>query len=166
MATPDTLQDSIPVFCTACISKEVLDEFFIQSLGAPELEGVDWIAVLVDTLNVKTITKPTRAPVDEPISYPFQGWGIEDIVKFAHESFNHARQGIVSEHLVILDEQTMEDKTCLLVTLKEDHRAEGERLTVRADFRSSLVLLNLKCLGVGGDTHFEVTSSDGIIRLE
>lgn len=124
-----------------------------------------YLAVLVDTLDVEAITKPTRAPVGKPASYPFHGWGIEDIVKFSREHLDPVRQGIVSEHLVILDEQTMEDKTCLLVTLKEGREPEGERLTVRADFRSSLVLLNLKSLGVGGDGHFEVIDPDGVIKL-
>ncbi|KAI0135333.1 hypothetical protein F4814DRAFT_18550 [Daldinia grandis] len=164
MTNSDSLQHTIPVFCTAPISEEILDEFFTRSLGAPELDGVDWIAVLVDTLDIKTITKPTRAPVGKPASYPFHGWSIEDVAKFSYGHFD-LRRGIVSDHLVILDEQTMGDKTCMLVTLKEGREVEGERLTVRADFRSSLVLLNLKSLGIGGDGHFEAAGPDGVIRL-
>ncbi|KAI1474990.1 hypothetical protein F4774DRAFT_307842 [Daldinia eschscholtzii] len=165
MTDSDKLQDAIPVFCTASISKEMLDEFFVQSLGAWELQGADWIGVLVNTLDVGTITKSTRPPVERPASYPFQGWGVEDIVKFAHDHINRSRQGIVPDNLVILDERTMEDKTCLLVTPREGSENEGELLTVRADFRSSLVLLNVKVLAVGGDGHFEATGPDGVIRL-
>ncbi|KAI1501815.1 hypothetical protein F5X99DRAFT_381121 [Biscogniauxia marginata] len=166
MADSDALQDTIPVFCTAPISQDVLDEFFTHSLAAPELQGADWIAVLVDTLNVAGITRPTRAPVGQPVSYPFRDWSVEDVAKFAEEHFDRARQGIVPEHFVILDKQTMDDKTCLLVTLKEGREAEGERLNVRADFRSSLVLLNLKSMGVGGDGHFETSDPSGVVRLE
>lgn len=122
-------------------------------------------AVLVDSLDVATLTKPTRPPVAQPTSYPFRGWSVEDVFKFAEEHLDRARQGIVPHHLVILDKQTVEDKTCLLVTLKEGREAEGERLTVRADFRSSLVLLNLKSMGVGGDGHFENPDPNGVIRL-
>ncbi|RYP11734.1 hypothetical protein DL765_007630 [Monosporascus sp. GIB2] len=165
MANSEALQDAIPVFCTAPISQEVLNEFFTRSLAAPELEGADWISVLVNTLDVAALNEPTRAPVGQPTSYPFRDWSAEDVAKFAQEHFDRARQGIVPGHLVILDEQTMDDKTCLLVTLKEGREAEGELLIVRADFRSSLVLLNVKAMGVGGDGHFETVDTDGVIRL-
>ncbi|RYP69807.1 hypothetical protein DL771_005916 [Monosporascus sp. 5C6A] len=165
MPNSEALQDAIPVFCTATMSQDVLNEFFTQSLAAPELEGADWIAVLVDTLDLAALTEPTRAPVGQPASYPFRDWSVEDVAKFSQEHFDRARQGIVPGHLVILDEQSMEDKTCLLVTLKEGREAEGEWLIVRADFRSSLVLLNVKVMGIGGDGHFETVDADGVIRL-
>ncbi|RYO91780.1 hypothetical protein DL766_005788 [Monosporascus sp. MC13-8B] len=136
MPNSEALQDTIPVF-----------------------------SVLVDTLDVAALTEPTRAPVGQPTSYPFRDWSVEDVAKFAKEHFDQARQGIVPGHLVILGEQTMDDRTCLLVTLKEGREAGGELLIVRADFQSSLVLLNVKVMGVGGDRHFETVDADGVIRL-
>ncbi|RYP80510.1 hypothetical protein DL770_006183 [Monosporascus sp. CRB-9-2] len=109
-------------------------EQFTRSLAAPELEDADWIAVLVDTLDVAALTESTRAPVGQPASYTFRDWSVEDVAKFAQEHFDWARQGIVPGHLAILDEQTMEDQICLLVTLEEGRETEGERLIMRADF--------------------------------
>lgn len=167
MAETDVLQDTIPVFCTAPIPQDVLNEFFTRGLGAPELQDVDWIAVLVDVPDVSTIKKPTRAPVDQPALYPFQDWSVEEVVKFSREHFDRGQQGIVPDHLVVLDKQTLGDKeTCLLVAPKERGQ-DGEQLVVRADFRSALVLLNLKSMGAGGDGQFESnTGSDGVVRLD
>lgn len=123
-------------------------------------------AVLIDTYDTGTIAEPTRPPVEQQNSFPFKGWSAGDIFKFSREHFDRARQGIVPEHLVILDEQTVKDNTCLLVAPKEGQENKDEMLIVRADFRSSLVLLNLKAMGVGGDGHFENTDSNGVIRLQ
>ena len=60
----------------------------------------------------------------------------------------------------------MEDKTCLLVTQWENppQGQEGQLLKARSDFRSALVILNVKNLGIGGDEHFRA-GADGIVQL-
>ncbi|KAI1391407.1 uncharacterized protein F4822DRAFT_427256 [Hypoxylon trugodes] len=147
---PDALQDTIPVFCTAAISHEILNEFLVQGLGAPELAnpGADFVAVLVDTLDVATITKPSRPPIGKPTTYPFIDWSVEDVIQFSEAHFDRFKQGIVPDHIVILDKQTVEDKTCLLVTLREE--CDREFLVT----------------AVGGDNYFKPTSPDGVIRLD
>jgi len=68
-----------------------------------------------------------------------------------------------------MDEQTLEDKTVVLVTPSEGHDdvETAPRLTARSDFRSSLVTLNVKSIGVGGDEPWEEAAEQvgRVIRL-
>lgn len=85
----------------------------------------------------------------------------EEIWDFAQRN---VRAPIFNRALAILDGRTCEDKaTCLLVTQWENppKGQEGQLLKVRSDFRSALVILNVKNLGIGGDEHFQV-GVDGI----
>ena len=104
----------------------------------------------------------------QELSYPFLGWSVEKVIEWADAHLDRWVNGISQYELAILDQQTLEDKTCLLVTVKEgehaSHPDNPERLQVRADFKSSLVTLNVKVQGVGGDGHFETTDPDGILR--
>ncbi|RYP64020.1 hypothetical protein DL769_006800 [Monosporascus sp. CRB-8-3] len=106
---------------------------------------------MTTTLNVSGITRATKPPVEQPASDAFLGWSMEDVIKFAKEHIDRWRDGIVPDHLVVLDKQTMKDKeTCLLVTPKKMVETEGERIIVRADFCSSFTLLNVRIMGCGG----------------
>lgn len=158
---------------------QTINKFFIDSYNAPELEGADWLGtnlrpkaylhplqthaqgVLINTEDLTSVKEPSKTPIMPPTSYPFQGYSVDRIVAFARANFNGVQ--IVSRVITILDERILEDETCLLVTKKE--LAEDELLTVRSDFRSALVTLNVKNLGVGGDEHFEPTGSNGVIRI-
>lgn len=89
------------------------------------------------------------------------------MVKFALK-FGDGETGIVSTEFVIIDKRTIEDKTVVIVTPDEnsDDYLNGPRLTARADFKSSLITLNTKNLGVGGDEPWEnAAAGDGVIRL-
>jgi len=59
----------------------------------------------------------------------------------------------------------MKDKTVVLVTPSE--MEDGVTLAARSDFRSSLVTLNAKSIGVGGDELWEeaLAEEDGVIRI-
>jgi hypothetical protein len=124
--------------------------------------------VLINTLDVGQITKYTIAPVAEEPSYPFLNWSVDAVISWAEQHLDRRTQGIVPYELAILDSQTLEDKTCLLVTVKDGQHATNpenpERLIVRSDFRSSLVTLNVKVQAVGSDGHFETTAADGVVR--
>jgi len=125
-------------------------------------------AILVDTTDITKLTSPTRAPVQQDLSYPFLGWKLDDLVKFAWQ-FDGAERGIVGTGFVIMDDQTLEDKTVVLVTPSEGHDnvETAPRLTARSDFRSSLITLNVKSMGVGGDEPWEEAAEQGgrVIRL-
>ncbi len=102
------------------------------------------------------------------LSYPFLNWALDDLVKFVWQ-FDRAKSGIVNTEFVVMDEQTLEDKTVVLVTPSEfhDNIQTAPRLTARSDFRSSLITLNVKSLGVGGDEPWEEAAEDKgrVIRL-
>ncbi|KAI4954257.1 hypothetical protein J4E91_001967 [Alternaria rosae] len=160
MANNDQLDNTIPL----------LSEFFIEAFEAPELKAVECthIAILVDTTDITKLSSPTRAPVSQDLSYPFLGWKLDDLVEFAWQ-FDGAEHGIVGTEFVIMDEQTLEDKTVILVTPSEgsDDVETAPRLTARSDFRSSLVTLNVKSIGVGGDEPWEEAAEESgrVIRL-
>jgi hypothetical protein len=103
--------------------------------------------------------------VKENLQYPFLGWSLADLVKFAWQF--DSEQGICQAEFVILDEQTLRDKTAVLVTPSEmsDDMENGPRLTARSDFRSSLITLNVKSLGVGGDEPWEQAANGSVIRI-
>ncbi|KAI4656512.1 uncharacterized protein J4E79_008068 [Alternaria viburni] len=151
-------------------SIQLLNEFFIEAFEAPELKAVECthIAILVDTTDTTKLTSPTRAPVAQDLSYPFLNWGLDDLVKFAWQ-FDGAERGIAGTEFVIMDNQTLEDKTVVLVTPSEgyDNVETAPRLTARSDFRSSLITLNVKSMGVGGDEPWEEAAEQGgrVIRL-
>lgn len=66
--------------------------------------------------------------------------------------------------LAILDERTLQDQTSLLVMQHRTSDETNELLTVRADFASSLVCLQVVNLGIGGEEHFHTSDPDGVIR--
>jgi hypothetical protein len=125
-------------------------------------------AILVDTTDMTKLKSPTRAPVQQNLSYPFLGWELNDLVNFVWQ-FGRVKHGIINTEFVILDEQTLDDKTVVLVTPSEFHDdvEKAPRLTVRSDFRSSLITLNVKSIGVGGDEPWEEAAEEGgsVIRL-
>jgi hypothetical protein len=124
--------------------------------------------VLINTQDISRITSYTSAPLSEDPSTAFLNWSIEDIIGWAEEHLDRRKDGIVPYELVILDQQTLKDKTCLLVTVKDGElsRNPGDpaRIMVRSDFKSSLVTLNVKVQFCGGDGHFGATAADGVIR--
>ncbi|RYP74980.1 hypothetical protein DL771_002628 [Monosporascus sp. 5C6A] len=138
----------------------------LRSLNLPEFHSNDYYSVVIGKLDVNAITRVTKPPIEQPASDTFLGWSVEDVVEFAKEHTDQCQNGIVQDNLVILDKQTMEDReTCFLVTPKGMVQAEGERIIVRADFRSSFTLLNVRIMGGGGDEAFENTGPDGVIRI-
>jgi len=101
--------------------------------------------------------------VKEELDYPFLKWTQDELVKFAAK-FDREKTGIVDTEFVILDEQTLKDKTVVLVTPSEIE--DGVTLAARSDFRSSLVTLNAKSIGVGGDEPWEeAAEGGGVIRI-
>ncbi|KAK5659957.1 hypothetical protein OQA88_13422 [Cercophora sp. LCS_1] len=82
------LNDNTPVFCTAEIPEHVLNDFFRQAYGAPELadEGIDDVGVLINTHDVSSITRPTKVPVPAQTSFPFTDKSPEDIWEFSQQN--------------------------------------------------------------------------------
>lgn len=113
---------------------------------------------------MSAITKPTLPPVSDQSSWPFKDKSAEEIWGFAKENIKYPP--IYNRAIAILDDQTIKDKeTCVLVTRrslpKED---QSELIIVRSDFKSALMILNIRNLAIAGDEHFAQTDSDGVIR--
>ncbi|RYN19423.1 hypothetical protein AA0115_g10775 [Alternaria tenuissima] len=164
----EKLKDAIPIFCNASIPRQILEEFVTLSHGVPDVEDVESLAVLVDTQDVSQITSYISVPISDNLPMPFLDWSAEDIIEWAAQHLDRQRDGIVPYELVILDQQTLKDKTCLLVTTKDGELSRNPgnpaRIMVRSDFKSALATLNVKVQFCGGDGHFETTASDGVIR--
>lgn len=113
---------------------------------------------------MSAITSPTLPPVSDQSSWPFKDKSAEEIWVFAQQNIKYPP--IYNRAVLILDDQTIKDKeTCVLVTRrslpKED---QSELIIVRSDFKSALMILNIRNLAIAGDEHFEQRNSDGVIR--
>ncbi|KAB5576215.1 hypothetical protein GE09DRAFT_618636 [Coniochaeta sp. 2T2.1] len=158
------LDDNTAVFCTAEIPDDLLNSFFQTAYSAPEFvnEGVDDVGVLINTVDPSTIDGPTKPPVPAQTAFPFINKTPEEIWQFAQR---HLQWPIFNRALAILDDRTVQDRsTCLLVTEWESPPLgqQSTLLKARAEFRSALVILNVKNLGIGGDEHFRA-GAEGIV---
>lgn len=113
---------------------------------------------------MSAIFKPTLPPVSEQTSWPFKNKSAKEIWDFAQQNIKYPP--IYNRAVAILDDQTIKDKeTCVLVTRRSLPREDqSELIIVRSDFKSTLMLLNMRNLAIAGDEHFEQTDSDGTIR--
>lgn len=113
---------------------------------------------------MSTITKPTLPPVPDQSSWPFKNKSAEEIWAFAKQNIKYPP--IYNRAVAILDDQTIKDReTCVLVTRRSlPKEGQSELIIVRSDFKSALMLLNMRNLAIAGDEHFEQTDSDGVIR--
>ena len=94
--------------------------------------------------------------------WPCKGSSIDQVQGYLHANFEEPQ--IADTVIVILDEQTMRDETCLLVSEWESELHAGGRLAVRSDFRSSLLDLVNTSIGNMSDELFETEEPDGVIR--
>jgi hypothetical protein len=124
--------------------------------------------VLIDTQVIPRFTSYTSALPSEDSSTPCLDWSAEDLIGWTEQHLNRRRDGITSYELFSLDQQTLKDKICLLVTVKDGELSRNPRnparIVVRWDFKSSLATLSVKVQFCGGDGHFETNATDGVIR--
>lgn len=123
--------------------------------------------VVSSTVPENVEKKTTKPPVDENDlkSNPFNGRSTEEIIQWAQDHLKHS--GLSTDNLVLLDERTRQDDTCLLVSERELPDDKSDKwLMVRSDFESSIISLMTKETGVGGDDHLdtEYDGSDGVLR--
>ena len=125
----------------------------------------------------------TTCPIDEHAleDNPFLDKTIADVIDWA-QSHLHPESGLLNNQLIILDDRTAQDKTCLLLSLREHYilefasrrtipgpkEAPDAWIVIRSDFESSIVTIMTKATGVGGDDHFEPLQEeghDGVLRI-
>jgi len=92
----------------------------------------------------------------------------EEVFEWAKNQIGY-QNGLSNEDIIILDEHTMQDDTCLLVASKEnlvvDEVLEGDEkwTMVRSDFGSSIISLMTIETSCGGVELLE-TAEDGVVR--
>jgi len=120
------------------------------------------------TTDIAALRPQTQPPVNVALlrHLPFLGWDIDQIISFAHE---HLHRTLFSpENIIILDERTNRDMTCLVLSQNQlNDNDPRDYVQVRSDFESSIVSLMTIETGCGGtdqlDTDYE--GSDGILRI-
>lgn len=125
----------------------------------------------------------TICPIDEQVlrNNPFLDKTATEVIDWAQSNL-HSECGLINDQVVILDDRTAQDKTCLLLSLKEHYiiefanceiipgpkEAPDAWIVIRSDFQSSIVTIMTKATGVGGDDHFEALGGeghDGVLRI-
>ncbi|CAK4034144.1 Hypothetical predicted protein [Lecanosticta acicola] len=164
----------IPVFCNAQVSAETLNHFFQQANEETHRKCFDYPMsfLMVSTRVPEDVDQHcTAPPVDgNGIEHnPFKDMSTEDLIEWAQK--NLGRSGLSKDNMVILDDLTAQDETCILVSLKDlpdDELPDGmdKWIIIRSDFESSIISLMTKETGVGGDDHLDTDyeGSDGVLR--
>lgn len=109
---------------------------------------------------------PTTAPVtiEAASSKPFLNMTPDGILAWVEMHLALPQDTfLVSDFMVVLDEHTATDGTCLLIAEAETPDGRDKFLFVRSDFASSLVALGVRATAVGGDEHLD-PGPDGVLR--
>jgi len=117
--------------------------------------------------DVPTLQRRTGGPIDSALiqHLPFLGYDTDQIISFAQ---NHLHQSDISPtNMIILDERTNQDSTCLLISHDELSDNSRDYVQARSDFESSIISLKTIETGCGGTDHLDTDyqGSDGILRI-
>lgn len=117
--------------------------------------------------------KQATVPPVKSLTSPFIGWTISAIKDFAEEYLN-VDYRISGGNLLILDEQSLIDSTCLLVSrcgYNDDDEEDNDGMDLkwrerRSDFKSGLTVLNTSQMGCGGEEQLADAAADkyGVLR--
>lgn len=124
--------------------------------------------LMTSTIVSPSIETGTPGPVNEDTlrDIPFTGWTVDSIIDWAQRNLLHT--DLSPRSMVVLDQRSTEDATCLLIT--EVHSAESSDVTwrrQRSDFASSVVSLMTLEMGCGGDEMLDPDEgSDGVLRTK
>lgn len=149
------------------VNHKTLNQFFQEAnSGTSEHCYEDPQGFLMISTSIPTTELPlpgTATPVNSNAldTNPFLDWTPDQILSWAEKNFKDT--GLSNRNIVILDERTNDDYTCLLAApwdFPDDHK---DRLLVRSDFESSVVSLMTIEMGCGGD---DVVDADGHYRRE
>ncbi|KEQ91839.1 hypothetical protein AUEXF2481DRAFT_454699 [Aureobasidium subglaciale EXF-2481] len=168
-AARDCVDSTIPVFPIQQIDREVLNAFFEKANAlCREYEYPEAQSTLMTSRDITAIRPRTESPVDDGLinDWPFQGLNVEQIMDFV---IQHLDQTDLSPtNLVILDNRTNQDSTCLLLSRNELSDDPLAYIQVRSDFESAIVVLGTIEIGCGGadvQLSTEYPGSDGVLRV-
>ncbi|CAD0107163.1 unnamed protein product [Aureobasidium uvarum] len=134
----ECIDSSIPVFATALINHE----FFEQSDAACQRCGYSSPqATLVTSKEISAITSETVSPVPSHHvqASPFLGYFSLQIIEFTIERLDGT--DLSPTNMIILDERTNNDRTCLLLPKDEMRNDTRAYMQVRSDVESSVIAL-------------------------
>ncbi|GAB7344757.1 hypothetical protein MBLNU457_3227t2 [Dothideomycetes sp. NU457] len=159
---------TIPVFLVAAIQETVSQYISTANAATADCEYADPMGTLMHTTDIAALRPQTQAPVDPALltHLPFLGWNPGQIISFAHEHLDGSF--FSSTNMVILDERTNRDMTCLVLSQNElNDNDPRDYIQVRSDFESSITSLMTIEMACGGsdmlDTYYE--GSDGVLRI-
>ena len=116
-----------------------------------------------------TVLEPkTESPVEDRLlqNWPFLGFQPSQVVDFA---LRHLHQTDLSPtNMIILDERSNEDSTCLLLSRNELIDDAHDFMQTRSDFESAVVTLKTIETGCGdadGQLSTIYPGSDGVLRI-
>lgn len=147
----------------------MLDRFFGQANAAcRRCEYEEPQSTLMTSPDISSFEPRTKAPVDDDMlkDWPFEGFSIQQVIYFAMQHLNDT--DLSPTNLVILDDITNHDDTCLLLskdTLSDDPR---DYVKVRSDFESAVVVLKTietACGDADMQLDTQYPGSDGVLRI-
>ena len=149
--------------------RSCLNSFFsISDAACRKCEYDEPQSTLMHTDDVNLIQARTTSPVDEQCTrhWPFVGFNTSQVIDFAMQHLD--RTDLSPANMVVLDERSNEDQTCILLsrnTLSDDGR---DYVQVRADFESAVIVLKTIETGCGdGDSQLDMNYAgfDGVLRI-
>ncbi|MCJ1249340.1 hypothetical protein MMC30_006563 [Trapelia coarctata] len=138
MVYPDDLVKDhclmFPIFCTANIPPNILDEFLDQSyqgclkLGAGD--SVGGAPCILTSKDLASVTHGSRTPT-QPFSSPFLDMSVEEVRKFFAENVV-PHSAFTSSVFAVMDAATVAKKTCVVAV------DDGELKVIRTDFYAAM----------------------------
>ncbi|MCJ1243593.1 hypothetical protein MMC30_000790 [Trapelia coarctata] len=151
------------VFCTAEIPLHILDEFITAS--RKQVRDVSMFACIIDSREPLTArTWATRTPV-APFTSPFLHASLDVVEAYFNETMRDDQSGHYGNvTYIVLDSQTVTDKTCLCVSVLDD-----DTQYFRSDFNMAFVVMGpptFQLLNFGDGAYQEIYEEGRGITLE
>lgn len=125
-------------------------------------------ATFLTSRDISSIAPRTTTPIPDHLLYTwlFLDYTLDQIIDFAIAELNGA--DFSPTNMVIPDERTNDDQTCLLLSKNEANEEAMEYVQVRSDFESAVVVfktVETGCGDVEGQLRTRYSGSDGVLRI-
>ncbi|EFQ99270.1 hypothetical protein MGYG_02283 [Nannizzia gypsea CBS 118893] len=122
-----------PVFCTARIPSDILDEFIDQSyagildLLAPHIVDPGASPCILQTTDLDLIAHGSRKPMPN-FESPFLNWTDEQVRDWATKEGKRQRQSFAMETFTILDQNSIDNKICRIGYIDNGEEDDDRRM--------------------------------------
>jgi len=124
----------MPVFCTAEIPAEIIEDFLQNSVRGREWHAEDYRPALITTTDVQSIVTSSETAPAAAFSTPFLNWTTDEVYQFFLLNIqplgSEIRGDWTAHTFVILDARTAVDRTCFLCSDVPDY-LERERVILK-----------------------------------